>query len=292
MRRARRSPRAGMPPRRRCPDEHPAWALEADYLALGILSIVTVASPHVVIVGGGVMDRRGLLDGVRVAAARTARGLPRVTAAGPEIDRYVVAPALGDRAGVLGAIALAQSAAFDDRHPRPAALRNRAVRPMTYLMVRFPSWLCPTAEDRDRFLDMQSRVRIARIVTMFCSVAVMLTLVGRGGWPIPVFGARDARDRARRRSASGAPAAAGAVGLLHDSAEHPVDGRARSRAHRRATHRGAGGARCAGADGRSPLQQPRTDRRGTDQRGVRADRDRRRRSGVCRAPSRQPSSCR
>ena len=66
---------------------------------------------------------------------------------------------------------------------------NCAVRPMTYLMVRFPSWLCPTAEDRDRFFDMQSRVRVARIVTMLCSVAVMLTLVGRGGWPIPVFGA-------------------------------------------------------------------------------------------------------
>ncbi len=54
-------------------------------------------------------------------------------------------------------------------------------------MVRFPSWLCPAAEDRDRFFDMQSRVRVARIVTMFCSVAVILTLVGRGGWPIPVF---------------------------------------------------------------------------------------------------------
>ena len=49
----------------RLPDEHPAWTLEAGYLALGILSIVAVASPHLVIVGGGVMDRPQLLPMVR-----------------------------------------------------------------------------------------------------------------------------------------------------------------------------------------------------------------------------------
>jgi diguanylate cyclase (GGDEF)-like protein len=56
-------------------------------------------------------------------------------------------------------------------------------------MLRFPSWLCPTPEDRDRFFDMQERVRTARIVTMACSVVMMLTLVPRGGWPIPAYGA-------------------------------------------------------------------------------------------------------
>ena len=91
------------------PDEHPAWALEAEYLALGILSIVTVASPHVVVVGGGVIDRRGLLDGVRVRLRELLAGYLESPLLGAEIDRYVVAPALGDQAGVLGAIALAQS---------------------------------------------------------------------------------------------------------------------------------------------------------------------------------------
>ncbi|MGZ4246346.1 MAG: ROK family protein, partial [Solirubrobacteraceae bacterium] len=39
------------------PDDHPAWALEAEYVALGILAIVLVASPRRVVVGGGVMAR-------------------------------------------------------------------------------------------------------------------------------------------------------------------------------------------------------------------------------------------
>jgi fructokinase len=89
-------------------DDHPAWALEADYLALGILSIVCVASPHRVITGGGVMQRPLLLPMVR----RRLRDLladyldtPMLT---DDIDRYLVPPGLGDRSGVLGAIALAE----------------------------------------------------------------------------------------------------------------------------------------------------------------------------------------
>ena len=89
------------------PDEHPAWALEAEYIAAGILAIVMVASPRRVIAGGGVMERSGLLAGVRERLAGLIGGyLQR-----PELDGglrdYLVAPALGDDAGVLGAIALA-----------------------------------------------------------------------------------------------------------------------------------------------------------------------------------------
>jgi diguanylate cyclase (GGDEF)-like protein len=55
-------------------------------------------------------------------------------------------------------------------------------------MVRSPSWLCPTADHRERFLDMQRRVQTARLVTIICGVALMLVYTPRGGWPIPVFG--------------------------------------------------------------------------------------------------------
>jgi len=90
-------------------DDHPAWVLEAEYLALGILSIVCVASPQRVIVGGGVMERGCLLAAVRCRLPELLGGYLESALLGEEIDRYLVAPALGDRAGVLGAISLAQN---------------------------------------------------------------------------------------------------------------------------------------------------------------------------------------
>jgi diguanylate cyclase (GGDEF)-like protein len=55
-------------------------------------------------------------------------------------------------------------------------------------MVRRLSWLCPTADHRERFLDMQERVRTARLVTIICGVALMFIFSARGGWPIVAFG--------------------------------------------------------------------------------------------------------
>ena len=91
-------------------DDHDAWALEAEYVAHGILAIVCVASPQRIIAGGGVLERPGLLSAVRARLVALNAGYLETPLLGDEVDRYVVAPALGDRAGVLGAIALAQSA--------------------------------------------------------------------------------------------------------------------------------------------------------------------------------------
>ena len=93
------------------PDDHPAWPLEADYLALGILSIVTVASPHRVIVGGGVMEHTELLPMIRHRLRELVAGYLDHPLLGADIDDYVVAPALGDDAGVRGAMALAEALA-------------------------------------------------------------------------------------------------------------------------------------------------------------------------------------
>lgn len=90
------------------PARHPGWTLEAEYLALGILSIVLIASPDRLIAGGGVLEHGGLLDLVRARLRGLVAGYLETPLLGDEIDTYLVAPALGDRAGVLGALALAR----------------------------------------------------------------------------------------------------------------------------------------------------------------------------------------
>jgi len=87
------------------PDGHPAWDLEADYLALGILSWTCVLSPERIVLGGGVMQREELFPKIRLRVGELLNGYLE----SPEI----VPPQLGTRAGVLGAIALA------DQHARP-----------------------------------------------------------------------------------------------------------------------------------------------------------------------------
>jgi fructokinase len=71
----------------------------ASYLAWGLMNLTCALSPDLIVMGGGVMKTPGLLDEIRT----------RLTG---ELQGYVpaprlVAPKLGDRAGVLGALALA-----------------------------------------------------------------------------------------------------------------------------------------------------------------------------------------
>ena len=86
------------------PDDHPAWALEADYLASGMVALACILSPHKIVLSGGVGRRPGMPEAV---ATRLEELLADYMPA-PQI----VAPVLGDRAGVLGALALAMSTAY------------------------------------------------------------------------------------------------------------------------------------------------------------------------------------
>ena len=86
--------------------DHPAWVLEADYLAQALQSLVCVLSPQRIIMGGGVMDVPGLLPKVRVKTVEYLNNYIQHPAITEHIDEYIVPPALGNKAGVLGAIAL------------------------------------------------------------------------------------------------------------------------------------------------------------------------------------------
>jgi fructokinase len=87
---------------------HPAWELEAHYLALGLATWVCTLSPRRIIIGGGVMRHTELLPRVRAKLATLLNGYIRTPEILDRLDEYVVAPALREDAGVLGAIALAQ----------------------------------------------------------------------------------------------------------------------------------------------------------------------------------------
>ena len=81
------------------PDGHAAWDLEADYLALGILNWTVTLAPERVILGGGIMQRPELLPKIAARLTELLNGYMAVPDLRP--------PELGARAGVLGAIALA-----------------------------------------------------------------------------------------------------------------------------------------------------------------------------------------
>jgi fructokinase len=93
------------------PADHPAWVLEAHYLALGVVSVISILSPRRVVMGGGLLRQSTLLPLVRTKVLSLLNGYVPSAAIGERIDEYVIAPALGARAGVLGALALAQDAA-------------------------------------------------------------------------------------------------------------------------------------------------------------------------------------
>lgn len=88
-----------------------AVAIEASYLAQLAATAIYVLSPERLVFGGGVMHLDGLLDATRARLVDLLRGYVDVPQLADDVDGYLVRPGLGDRAGVLGAIALAADAA-------------------------------------------------------------------------------------------------------------------------------------------------------------------------------------
>lgn len=82
------------------PADHPAWILEAHYLAVAFANLVCTLAPQRILIGGGVMRQPRLFDLMRSELAEL-------------LNRYVntpelAPPGLGERAGVLGALILAE----------------------------------------------------------------------------------------------------------------------------------------------------------------------------------------
>lgn len=87
--------------------DHPAWKLEAHYLALALSNLIFTVAPQIIILGGGVTDQPGLLDMIRGETEELLKAYIRSPWLKPGLEDYIVRPGLGRRAGVLGSIALA-----------------------------------------------------------------------------------------------------------------------------------------------------------------------------------------
>ncbi|WP_066964341.1 ROK family protein [Rhizorhabdus dicambivorans] len=89
------------------PDDHPVWDRVAAELAEAMAMLMLTLSPRRILIGGGVFQhRQGVLARVRARTAERLNGY--VAGVGEaELAGIIMPPALGDRAGPLGAIALA-----------------------------------------------------------------------------------------------------------------------------------------------------------------------------------------
>jgi fructokinase len=92
------------------PGDHPAWNLEARYIASALTSLVLVLSPECVILGGGVMQVSALFPLIRKELAASLAGYVQHDLLREGIDQYIVPPLLGTQSGIAGALALAERA--------------------------------------------------------------------------------------------------------------------------------------------------------------------------------------
>lgn len=93
-------------------DENPVWDDIAYYLAQLCLSICYIASPHVIILSGGVMKRSILFDKIRSEFLRLNEGYIAADLVMNHIDKYIVPSEYGNDIGIIGAIELSRRAAL------------------------------------------------------------------------------------------------------------------------------------------------------------------------------------
>jgi fructokinase len=97
-------------PAEQLPPDHPAWPLEAHYLAQAVANFALTLSPKRILLGGGVPRQTQLFAPLRDEFLRLLNGYVRHPAVTQRIDEYIVPPALGGRSGILGALVLAKNA--------------------------------------------------------------------------------------------------------------------------------------------------------------------------------------
>lgn len=88
------------------PDDHSVWDVAAHYLASMCANLVLVVSPQRIVLSGGVMQRASLFPKIREKLVTFLNGY--IPAAGLLAEDYVSPSRWGNRAGIIGALALAK----------------------------------------------------------------------------------------------------------------------------------------------------------------------------------------
>ena len=105
--------------------DHPAWALEARYIALGLVNLIVTLSPQRILLGGGVMQQGHLFPMIRQELSQLLNGYVQHPELLEHLDSFVQPPQLGSHAGVLGSLALAEQAAAEAQLAFPSASGDR-----------------------------------------------------------------------------------------------------------------------------------------------------------------------
>jgi fructokinase len=92
-------------------DEHPVWELIGRYLGQLLVACVLAHAPRRIVLGGGVLARAGLRERARRHLVELLAGyIPRRELTHEGVEDYVRAPFFEQRAGLMGALLLAEAA--------------------------------------------------------------------------------------------------------------------------------------------------------------------------------------
>jgi fructokinase len=97
------------------PVDHPAWDLEAYYLAQSISSTILMMSPKKIILGGGVMQQAHLFPLIHTHVQKILNGYIHTESLLENIHSYIVPPGLGTNSGLRGSLALGVEAKRNHR---------------------------------------------------------------------------------------------------------------------------------------------------------------------------------
>jgi fructokinase len=89
-------------------EDHKAWDLEVQYISLALTNYICTLTPERIIIGGGIMEQKKLLPLIHTTVKKMLNNYIQLEEITDNIEKYIVLPSLGNKAGILGALVLAK----------------------------------------------------------------------------------------------------------------------------------------------------------------------------------------